>query len=120
MYIELLYKNGRYSLVKECGSDPQCSSRASSLLRRTSWPRSAQVSPRRFPFLLNAFDAKKKISVPYNTFDGPGFPACHNVSRVYSPTTIDEAVAIVKDASAQGIPVRASGVGDLFLVLSMV
>ncbi|KAJ3515826.1 hypothetical protein NLJ89_g1515 [Agrocybe chaxingu] len=46
---------------------------------------------------------------PYNTFDGPGFPACRNVAAVHNPTTIDEAVAIVKDASARGIPVRASG-----------
>ncbi|KAJ7456118.1 hypothetical protein FB451DRAFT_1354004 [Mycena latifolia] len=39
--------------------------------------------------------------MPYNTFDGPGFPAC-NQRR--------EMADIVKKASAQGIPVRASGV----------
>lgn len=29
---------------------------------------------------------------------------------MYDPTTVDEMVSIVKDASAQGKPVRASGV----------
>ncbi|CAA7266050.1 unnamed protein product [Cyclocybe aegerita] len=51
---------------------------------------------------------------PYNTFDGPGFPACLNVAAVHNPTTIDQAVAIVKDASARGIPVRASGNGHMW------
>lgn len=46
----------------------------------------------------------------YNTFDGEGFPACNAVAKVYRPSTVDEMVAIVKNASAQGIPVRASGV----------
>ncbi|KAF7357118.1 Fad fmn-containing dehydrogenase [Mycena sanguinolenta] len=45
----------------------------------------------------------------YNTFDGPGFPACNAVAKVYRPSTVDEMVAIVRIASAQGIPVRASG-----------
>ncbi|KAJ7907133.1 hypothetical protein B0H13DRAFT_2233495 [Mycena leptocephala] len=45
----------------------------------------------------------------YNTFDGEGFPACNAVAKVYRPSTVDEMVAIVKNASAQGIPVRASG-----------
>ncbi|KAJ7245929.1 hypothetical protein B0H12DRAFT_1203407 [Mycena haematopus] len=44
----------------------------------------------------------------YNTFDGPGFPACNAVAKVYRPSTVDEMVAIVQNASAQGIPVRAS------------
>jgi L-gulonolactone oxidase len=47
---------------------------------------------------------------PYNTFDGPGFPACRDVAKVYSPKTVEEAVSIVKDASDKGLPVRASGV----------
>ncbi|KAJ7149432.1 hypothetical protein C8R43DRAFT_1007086 [Mycena crocata] len=45
----------------------------------------------------------------YNTFDGEGFPACNAVAKVYRPSTVDEMVAIVKNASAQGTPVRASG-----------
>ena len=49
---------------------------------------------------------------PYNTFDGPGFPACRDVAKVYSPKTVEEAVSIVKDASDKGLPVRASGVSS--------
>ncbi|KAJ7061642.1 hypothetical protein C8F01DRAFT_1137995 [Mycena amicta] len=45
----------------------------------------------------------------YNTFDGDGFPACNAVAQVYNPTSVDQIVAIVKNASANGIPVRASG-----------
>jgi hypothetical protein len=53
---------------------------------------------------------------PYNTFDGPGFPACHEVSQVYSPGTIDDIVTLVKDASLKGTPVRASGVRASLLI----
>ncbi|KAJ6556979.1 hypothetical protein DFH09DRAFT_1037608 [Mycena vulgaris] len=49
------------------------------------------------------------LSIPYNTFDGPGFPACNAVSQVYRPSTVQEMVNIVKNASSLGIPVRASG-----------
>ncbi|KAK0460120.1 uncharacterized protein EV420DRAFT_1620015 [Desarmillaria tabescens] len=49
---------------------------------------------------------------PYNTFDGPGFPACNAVSQIYRPSTVDEMINIIKNASANGIPVRASGVND--------
>ncbi|KAF8148240.1 hypothetical protein B0H34DRAFT_668792, partial [Crassisporium funariophilum] len=51
---------------------------------------------------------------PFNTFDGPGFPACREVSKVYSPTTVDEMIAIVKNASDHGVPVRASGNGHMW------
>ncbi|KAG7444062.1 FAD-binding domain-containing protein [Guyanagaster necrorhizus] len=51
---------------------------------------------------------------PYNTFDGPGFPACNAVSQVYQPSTVDEIVSIVKNASDNGIPVRASGNGHMW------
>lgn len=51
---------------------------------------------------------------PYNTFDGPGFPACNAVSQVYRPSTVDEMVSIVKDASQRGVPVRASGNGHMW------
>ncbi|RDB15179.1 D-arabinono-1,4-lactone oxidase [Hypsizygus marmoreus] len=53
-------------------------------------------------------------AVPYNTFDGEGFPACNNVAQVYRPSTIDEMVAVVKDASSKGKPVRASGNGHMW------
>lgn len=52
---------------------------------------------------------------PYNTFDGPGFPACNDVAAVYNVTSIDEMVSIVKDAAANGTPVRASGKGHSML-----
>lgn len=52
--------------------------------------------------------------IEYDTSDGPGFPACHNVSAIYQPTTVDEMVSLVKMASASNIPVRASGKGHMW------
>jgi len=52
---------------------------------------------------------------PFNTFDGPGFPACHNVSAVYQPTSVDEMVSIVKMAAGSNIPVRVSGKGHMWV-----
>ena len=53
---------------------------------------------------------------PYNTFDGPGFPACKNVSMVYNPTNLEEITEIVRNATAADppIPVRASGKGHMW------
>lgn len=51
------------------------------------------------------------LAEPFNTFDGPGFPACRNVSAVYDPSTINETMAIVRTAAQNGTPVRASGKG---------
>jgi L-gulonolactone oxidase len=53
-------------------------------------------------------------AVPYNTFDGVGFPACHDVADVHHPTSVDEMVSIVKDAAANNTPVRASGKGHMW------
>lgn len=39
----------------------------------------------------------------------------HDVARVYEPTTVNEIVSIVKNASASGTPVRASGVRYVLL-----
>ncbi|KIY68435.1 FAD-binding domain-containing protein [Cylindrobasidium torrendii FP15055 ss-10] len=50
----------------------------------------------------------------YNTFDGDGFAACYEVAKVYRPSSIDEIVSIVQDASAAGTPVRASGNGHMW------
>ncbi|KAG6896201.1 hypothetical protein C0992_009742 [Termitomyces sp. T32_za158] len=50
------------------------------------------------------------ICEPYNTFDGPGFPACNNVIQVFRPSSVEEMQTIVKDAVMQGQSVRASGV----------
>jgi len=54
------------------------------------------------------------LAEPYNTFDGPGFPACNNVTAIHHPTTMDEVVSLVKNASAAGVPVRASGKGHMW------
>lgn len=51
---------------------------------------------------------------PYNTFDGPGFPACNAVQQVYRPSTVDEMQSIVKGAIAAGQKVRASGNGHMW------
>ncbi|KAH7394460.1 hypothetical protein BKA66DRAFT_301020 [Pyrenochaeta sp. MPI-SDFR-AT-0127] len=59
-----------------------------------------------FPGLLSA--------EPYNTFDGPGFPACNDVARVDNPSTIDQTIAIVKNAFNTNTPVRASGKGHMW------
>ena len=51
---------------------------------------------------------------PYNTFDGPGHPACRNVAAVYKPTTITDTIALVRTAAQNGTPVRASGKGHMW------
>ncbi|KAF2150231.1 FAD/FMN-containing dehydrogenase [Myriangium duriaei CBS 260.36] len=45
----------------------------------------------------------------YNTFDGEGFVACHNVSQVHHPRSLQEIVRIVQDAAKSKTPVRATG-----------
>jgi L-gulonolactone oxidase len=54
------------------------------------------------------------LADPFNTFDGPGFPACHDVAAVHNVTSVNEMVSIVKDAAANGTPVRASGKGHMW------
>jgi L-gulonolactone oxidase len=51
---------------------------------------------------------------PYNTYDGPGFPACNEVAAVYDPRTVDEIQGLVQDAIAAGQKVRASGLGHMW------
>ncbi|KAI0848196.1 FAD-binding domain-containing protein [Daldinia vernicosa] len=53
-------------------------------------------------------------AIPYNTFDGEGFPACNDVALVHNATSVDDIVQIVKNASANGTPVRASGKGHMW------
>lgn len=50
----------------------------------------------------------------FDTFDGPGFPACHNVSATYQPSSVDEMVSLVQMAIQDGTPVRASGKGHMW------
>lgn len=52
-------------------------------------------------------------AIPYNTFDGEGFPACNNVSRIVNATSVDEMVSLVQEAAADGTAVRASGKGHM-------
>lgn len=51
---------------------------------------------------------------PFNTFDGPGFPACRNVAAVHSPNTINDTISLVRTAAQNGTPVRASGKGHMW------
>ncbi|KAH7232951.1 hypothetical protein BKA59DRAFT_517387 [Fusarium tricinctum] len=48
-------------------------------------------------------------AVPYNTFDGSGFPACNNVSAVHDATSIKDIQNVVQNAIQSGRRVRASG-----------
>ena len=61
-----------------------------------------------------AFCAPFASADPYNTFDGPGHPACNDVAAVYNPTTINETIALVQQAVQNGTPVRASGKGHMW------
>jgi L-gulonolactone oxidase len=54
------------------------------------------------------------FAIPLNTFDGDGFPACHNVSAIHQPVSVDEMVSLVKAAAASNIPVRAGGKGHMW------
>lgn len=64
--------------------------------------------------LLATATLGRVAAFPYNTFDGPGFPACHDVSAVYNVSSVDEMIDLVKDAAASGTPVRASGKGHMW------
>ncbi|KAM0234823.1 hypothetical protein ACHAPO_006187 [Fusarium lateritium] len=48
-------------------------------------------------------------AVPYNTFDGPGFPACQDVAAVHDASSVKDIQNIVQDAIKAGQRVRASG-----------
>lgn len=58
--------------------------------------------------------ARLTYAEPYNTFDGPGFPACKDVAAVYNPTTINETIGLVRTAAQNGTPVRGSGKGHMW------
>ncbi|RDW58580.1 uncharacterized protein DSM5745_11271 [Aspergillus mulundensis] len=67
------------------------------------------------PFIvLSLFSLPLIIAAPYNTFDGPGYPACNDVAAVHAPTSIDAIQLLVKDAIAAGQRVRASGKGHMW------
>ncbi|KAK1833118.1 hypothetical protein QBC39DRAFT_390156 [Podospora conica] len=46
-----------------------------------------------------------------NTFDGPGFPACTNLSAIHTPPSIPALQSLVRTASLAGHRVRAAGAG---------
>ncbi|KAL2198564.1 hypothetical protein P885DRAFT_67732 [Corynascus similis CBS 632.67] len=53
----------------------------------------------------------------YNTFDGPGFPSCHNVSRVYNASSVADVSSLVKSLTASNstsVRVRAAGKGHMW------
>ena len=50
----------------------------------------------------------------YNTFDGEGFPSCHNVTAVHDARSVDEIEDLVKDAAGKGLQVRAGGKGHMW------
>jgi FAD/FMN-containing dehydrogenase len=52
---------------------------------------------------------QSSLAVPYNTFDGEGFPACNDVTAVRTPHSVDEIQSIVQDSIRSGQKVRASG-----------
>lgn len=54
------------------------------------------------------------VAEPYNTFDGDGFPACIDVASVHAATSVDDIVSVVKQAAANGTPIRASGKGHMW------
>lgn len=58
--------------------------------------------------------SRQARGAPYNTFDGDGFPACHDVAAVYQPSSVDEMVSIVVNAAKSNTPVRASGKGHMW------
>jgi L-gulonolactone oxidase len=53
-------------------------------------------------------------AIPYNTFDGEGFPACKNVAAIYNATSVDDMVSLVQGAIKSGQRVRASGKGHMW------
>ncbi|KAL0255036.1 hypothetical protein SLS55_009563 [Diplodia seriata] len=67
------------------------------------------------PLLASSLGAATATAAtPYNTFDGPGHPACNAVADVINATSVDEIVSLVADAAAAGTPVRASGKGHMW------
>ncbi|KAI3393627.1 hypothetical protein diail_3854 [Diaporthe ilicicola] len=53
-------------------------------------------------------------AVEYDSFDGPGFPTCYNVTAVHNATSVDEMVSLVQAAAASGTQVRAGGKGHMW------
>lgn len=64
---------------------------------------------------LLAFGAQRVVAgFAYNTFDGEGSPACHNVVEVHNATSVEEIQELVKDAKDRGLQVRAGAKGHMW------
>ncbi len=66
------------------------------------------------PLLLLATTSPLTSAFEYNTFDGPGFPSCHNVTTILNATSIADIQAAVQSASASGSRIRAAGKGHMW------
>ncbi|KKZ63304.1 hypothetical protein EMCG_00287 [[Emmonsia] crescens] len=53
-------------------------------------------------------------AIPYNTFDGPGSPACNDVVAVHDATSVDDIQCLVRDGIQAGRKIRASGKGHMW------
>lgn len=71
-------------------------------------------SLRPLPLLAMLLASTAVTAAPYNTFDGPGFPACNDVAAVHNATSVSDIQSLVKDAIASGQKVRASGKGHMW------
>ncbi|KAB2579938.1 putative fad fmn-containing dehydrogenase protein [Lasiodiplodia theobromae] len=72
------------------------------------------MAPLMKPFLPLLAAALGAAAIPYNTFDGPGFPACNDVASVINATSVAQIESLVAEAAAAGTPVRASGKGHMW------
>jgi len=63
---------------------------------------------------LLALSLRSCAAFEYNTFDGPGFPACYNVSRVHDATSVEDMQSVVREAARIGAKVRPAGKGHMW------
>ncbi|ATY61605.1 FAD FMN-containing dehydrogenase [Cordyceps militaris] len=54
------------------------------------------------------------VAYEYFTFDGEGFPSCHNVSEVYDAYSVAQMQSLVRDAASRGLQVRAGAKGHMW------
>lgn len=69
------------------------------------------------PSLYGTAAGVVSAGAPYNTFDGEGFPSCHNVSEIYRPKSVDEMVDVVRKVVARDgaqARIRAAGKGHMW------
>ncbi|KAK3900844.1 hypothetical protein C8A05DRAFT_45395 [Staphylotrichum tortipilum] len=80
----------------------------------------------RLPPSLSAAAAALSLTLPatafeYNTFDGPGFPSCHNVTLIHNATSPADVSSLVKSLlastptdSTTPLRIRAAGKGHMW------